>query len=135
MKTKIPELSTGELQKFIFTFSGIVALIFGLIVPMIFEAGFSWWPWVISSFFVAWGVFLPSSVRPFYRIWMKFGLVMNFLVNRVVLGIVFFCVLVPFGFVFKLRKVDFLKRKWKGGVDSYREDSDNPDPSHMERPF
>lgn len=77
----------------------------------------------------------PNSVQPFYRLWMRFGFVMNFIMTRIVLGIVFYLMIFPFGLVFRLRRRDFLHRKWDHELESYRVKSRVGSPTDMEKPF
>mgnify|MGYP001190582491 FL=1 len=135
MPHAISELDSQGLRHFALIFALIISGVFGLIVPLISGRGFLWFPWVIGGIFVAWGLLAPASVRPFYRLWMHFGLIMNAIISRVVLGIVFYLIVVPFGLVLRFRGLDPLKRKWDPTAPSYRVASDKQDPKHMERPF
>ena len=135
MNHKIPELDARGLRNFALTFAGVVAGLFGLILPLVIDARISWTPWVIALVVALWGLIAPSSVRPFYRLWMLFGRVMGAITSRVVLSIVFYLLVLPFGLVLRARGKDPLHRKWDHSAKSYRVNSENPDPSHMERPF
>ena len=135
MSQDIPELDAEGLRRFALIFALIVTGVFGVVVPLAAGLGFVWLPWLIGAVFVAWGLLAPASVRPFYRLWMRFGLIMNAIISRVVLGIVFYLIVTPFGLVFRLRGLDPLKRKWDPAAASYRVVSDAQDPAHMERPF
>ena len=135
MSQDIPELDAEGLRRFALIFALIVTGVFGVVVPLAAGLGFVWLPWLIGAVFVAWGLLAPASARPFYRLWMRFGLIMNAIISRVVLGIVFYLIVTPFGLVFRLRGLDPLKRKWDSTALSYRVVSDNQDPKHMERPF
>jgi len=135
MIQEIPELDHKGLRQFALIFAAIVVTIFGIVIPLWAGHGFLWIPWVIGGIFTLWGLAAPSTVRPFYRLWMRFGMVMSVIVNRVVLGVVFYLILLPFGLVFRVRGIDPLRRKWDPKLSSYRVASDDPDPKHMERPF
>ena len=135
MSHVIPELDSRGLRQFALIFALIISGVFGLIVPLISGRDFPSIPWVIGGILVAWGLLAPASVRPFYRLWMRFGLIMNAIISRVVLGIVFYLIVVPFGLVFRLRGLDLLKRNWDRTTPSYRVVSDKQAPNHMERPF
>jgi len=135
MSQVIPELDHRGLRQFALIFAAIVVTVFGIVIPLLAGHGFVWIPWAIGGVFATWGLLAPATVRPFYRLWMRFGMVMSAIVNRVVLGIVFYLILLPFGLVFRARGVDPLKRKWDPDVPSYRVISDDQDPKHMERPF
>lgn len=135
MNHKIPELDPRGLRNFALTFAGVVAGLFGLILPLVIDLRISWTPCVIALAVALWGLIAPSSVRPFYRLWMQFGRVMGVITSRVVLGIVFYLLVLPFSLVLRARGKDPLHRKWDHSAKSYRVNSENPDPSHMERPF
>ena len=91
-----------ELSSFFGFFTGIGQII-GLILPWLFDLGWPLAPWAIAIVFFVWGLVAPNTLRSFYRLWMRFGFVMNFLVTRIVLGVVFFIGLLPYGLVFRLR--------------------------------
>ena len=135
MLQEIPELDAKGLRRFALIFALIVIGSFGVILPLASERGFFFLPWLIGGVFIAWGVLAPTSVRPFYRLWMRFGLLMNAIITRVVLGIVFYLMVLPFGIILRIRGSDPLKRRWDPAAVSYRVISDVQDPSQMERPF
>ena len=135
MSQEIPELDPKGLRQFAFIFAVIVVTVFGIAIPLLAGYGFVWIPWAIGGIFTLWGLAAPSTVRPFYRLWMRFGMVMSAIVNRIVLGVVFYLILLPFGLVFRIRGIDLLRRKWDPKLESYRVISDDQDPKHMERPF
>ena len=135
MSQDIPELDAEGLRRFALIFALIVTGVFGVVVPLAAGLGFVWLPWLIGAVFVAWGLLAPASVRPFYRLWMRFGLLMNAIITRVVLGIVFYLIVLPFGIILRIRGSDPLKRQWDPAAVSYRVISDVQDPSQMERPF
>lgn len=135
MSQDIPELDAEGLRRFALIFALIVTGVFGVVVPLAAGLEFVWLPWLIGAVFVAWGLLAPASVRPFYRLWMRFGLVMNTIVSCIVLGVVFYLVVLPYGIVLHLRGIDPLKRKWDRAAITYRVASDTQDSSHMERPF
>lgn len=135
IKREIPELDSKALRQFALIFAAIVVVVFGIVIPLLTGNGFIWIPWAIGGVFVMWGLSAPATVRPFYRLWMRFGMLMGAIVNRVVLGIVFYLILLPFGLVFRIRGIDPLRRKWDLKLESYRVISDDQDPKHMNRPF
>ena len=135
MNHKFPELDARGLRNFALTFAGVVAGLFGLILPLVIGARISWIPWMIALIVALWGLSAPSSVRPFYYHWMQLGRVMGITTSRVMLSIVFYLLVLPFSLVLRMRGKDPLRRKWDHSAKSYRINSQNSDPSHMERPF
>ena len=116
-------------------FAAVVASLFGLILPWLLKQDWPSEPWGIAEAFFTWGLIAPSTVRPFYRLWMRFGFVMNVITTRIILGMVFYVVIFPFGLAFRLRGKDLLHRKWDHELQSYRVKSRVVSPTDMERPF
>ena len=57
-------------------------------------------------------IFIPALSRKIHDLWMKFAEVLGFVMNKVILGIVFFIFLVPVAFLSKLfRKNPFKVKK------------------------
>ena len=136
MSREIPELDRKGLRNFAWMFAAVVTILFGLILPWLLKRDWPWEPWVIAVAFFAWGLIAPSTVRPFYRLWMLFGFVMNAIVTRIVLGVVFYVVILPFGLAFRVRGRDLLHRKWDHELQSYRvKRSVVASPKDMEKPF
>jgi predicted membrane protein len=131
----IPELDTQGLRKFGLTFAAIIACLFGLALPWLFGFAYPAWPWVVAAVFVLWGLLAPDTLNPFYRLWMRFGLLLNAVMSRVVLGIMFFGIITPVGLIMRAVGHDPLARKREADVTSYRTVSRPRSPSHMERPF
>ncbi len=135
MKSEIPELDESGLRRFALLFALIIVVIFGGLFPFLRGSGFVPAPWVIGIFFAVWALIAPRTVRPFYRLWMRFGFFMSAIMNRLILGIVFYLIILPFGIILRIRGLDPLKRKLDREVKSYRAISDQDRPDHMRRPF
>jgi hypothetical protein len=54
------------------------------------------------------GLVLPAAVRPIYTAWMVAAFPIGWTVSRAVLGVVFFLVITPIGWTFKLMGRDLL---------------------------
>ena len=135
MSREIPELDRIGLRNFSWIFAAVIAGIFGLILPWLLKQDLPWEPWVIMAVFFVWGLAAPSTVRPFYRLWMRFGFVINAIVTRIVLGAVFYVAILPIGLFFRLRGKDTWNQKWDHGLQSYRVKSSVVSPTDMEKPF
>ena len=135
MSREIPELNQKGLRNFAWMFAAVVASLFGLILPWLLDLDWPWEPWVIAIVFFAWGLVAPNTLRPFYRLWMRFGFVMNAIMTRIVLGVVFYAVLLPYGLVFRLARKDPMHRTWEHQLSSYLVKSRKTSARHMEKPF
>jgi hypothetical protein len=131
----IPELDAHGLRQFALVTSGIVAVLFGLALPLLFGFRSPLWPWLLCGVLVLWGWLAPASLRPVYVGWMRFGLFMNRIVTPVVLGFVFFCVITPVALFMKMIRRDPMARSLDENTDSYRVRSTRSPREKMERPY
>lgn len=123
-----------QLREFGFVTGAILVGLFGLLLPWIFTHAMPRWPWIIAVLLIVWALVHAKSLIYVYRPWLKFGAIMGFLNSRIILGIVFFLIVTPVGWVIRL----FGKRLLEKTVDdsqSYRVTSDKPDNKHMENPY
>lgn len=74
-------------------------------------------------------------MRPVYRGWMRFGLLLNRVTTPLGLGIVFYLVVFPIGFIMRLTGWDAMTRRLDDSVESYRVASAKPKRENAERPF
>jgi hypothetical protein len=131
----IPELDARGLRRFALTTGAIVAVLFGLALPALFAFRYPIWPWVLAAVLIAWGLIAPASLDPVYRGWMRFGLLLNRIVSPIVLGIVFFAVITPLGWLMRLFGRDPLAQGKDAEPDCFRVRSQARDPKHLERPY
>ncbi len=131
----IPELDRRGLRQFALSTGGIVAVLFGLFFPWILDVGFPVWPWVVAALLATWGLAAPASLRPVYRGWMRFGLLLNRIVTPVILGILFFVIITPTSAIMRLFRRDTMARSFDVKAETYRVPSAKRPKSHMERPF
>ena len=135
MSREIPELDKKGLRNFAWMFAAVVVSLFGLTLPWLLNRNWPWEPWAIAIIFFSWGLVAPNSLRPFYRLWIRFGFVMNFIMSRVVLAFVFYVLIFPYGLMFRLGGKDPMRRKIESESSSYRIESHKTSAKHMERPF
>ncbi len=132
---EIPELDRKGLRDFGLVTGGIFVALFGLFFPWVLELSFPTWPWVLGGILAIWGLAAPATLRPIYRVWMKFGLLLSKITTPIVLGIVFFLVIFPTGLVMRSFGRDPMKRQIDSEVTSYRVPSNKQPKETMERPF
>ena len=129
------KLTIKELREFGFLTGGIIAGLFGLILPLIKGHSLPMIPWIIAIVLAGLALFLPKSLDPIYRFWMKIGLYVGWLESRIVLSIVFFIILTPMALIMKLFNRDTMARKFDFQVESYRVSSKIYPSSSMEKPY
>jgi hypothetical protein len=122
-------------RKFGLTTGAIVMLLFGVAIPWFFDRGYPAWPWIIGGALGFCALLAPVGLRPVYAGWMKFGQLMNWINTRLILGIVFFGVLLPVGLIMRLFGRDPMRRGRDSEASTYRVKSDNDSTDNVERPF
>jgi len=134
----IPELDWKGLRKFGLTTGAILIVLFGLTLPWLRDRPIPLWPWCIAAVLTFWAIVAPSSLTVVYRPWMKAGLLLGWLNTRIILGLVFWIIVMPLGLILRLLKEKKVGRII-GGLDSsartYWHVPTNNQPTSMEKPF
>ncbi|MBM4196604.1 MAG: sxtJ [Gammaproteobacteria bacterium] len=134
---EIKELDAKGLREFGLTTGGIVAALFGVFFPWVFDIPFErWpgWPWIVAAVLGSWGLVAPKTLRPVYIGWMKFGLLLGRITTPIIMGLVFYIVLTPMGLVRRFVSRDPMARQFDESA-SYRVASAKPPPKSLEKPF
>jgi len=124
-----------ELRNFSLITGSLIPVIFGLLLPWIFDRSFPVWPWPVGGVLVFIGLVLPMALKPVYLVWMTIGHYLGWINSRIILSIMFYCIILPVGWFRRLLGKDSMARSMKEQVSSYRVLSSNPDKKHVERPF
>ena len=130
----IPELDKKGLREFGLVTGAIVAVLFGLFFPWVLDLPIPPWPWVIAGVLAAMGLVIPMALRPIYKVWMRFGLLMSKVMTPLVLSIVFYIVITPVGLIRRALRKDSLARKYSSD-ESYRVPSKKAPPENLEKPY
>jgi hypothetical protein len=132
---EITPIDRKGLREFGLLTGAIVAGLFGLFFPWLLERAIPLWPWIVAAVLGGWGLIAPQSLRPVYHGWMKFGLLLSKITTPIILGVVYFGVMLPIGLLMRLRGKDPMARKFDTGAKSYRVTSHNAPKENVERPF
>ena len=135
MQNDIPALDKKGLRDFGLLTGAIFIVLFGLIIPFVIGAKVSLWPYVIGGILIFWGLVLPRSLNPVYMLWMKFGIVIGWVMNRVVLFVFFYLILFPVSMIMKMIGRDPMNRKFDQTIHSYRVITKQRDSLHMQKPY
>ena len=135
MSSTTDTMNKADYRKFGLLSSAIVMVLFGLAIPWLFSLNFPRWPWIFAALLGSWALLLPATLQPVYIAWMKFGDIMNWVNTRIILGIVFYGMILPFGLVMRLFGNDPMKRKLDDSASSYRVISQNDTKDNVERPY
>jgi len=131
----IPELDRKGLRAFGLTTGAIVAVLFGLFFPWLLARPIPYWPWAIAGILGVWGLAAPTTLRPVYRVWMRFGLLLSKVTTPLILGLVFFLVILPMGWLKRIFGQDAMRRRFDAGAASYRIVSKASPAENLKRPF
>ncbi|MBO8240533.1 hypothetical protein HA152_07430 [Prochlorococcus marinus XMU1412] len=108
MKEKI---SKKTLRDFGLLVSFGFPLFIGFLFPLITGHNFRIWTLWITILSFTLGLFSPKLLYFPYKIWMKLGFILGWINSRIILGLVFFSVLLPISLIMKVFKYDPLKIK------------------------
>jgi len=117
---EIPVLNRKELRDFALVTGGILAVLFGLLFPWLLGQSIPVWPWLIAGVLGTWGLVAPMTLQPVYRTWMKLGLLLSKVTTPIILGGVFFGLILPMGLVMRLFGRDPMARHFDDTAPSYR---------------
>jgi len=73
-------------------------------------------------------IIIPRWLRPLNRLWMKLAAFLHAIVSPVVLAVLYFLILTPFGFVRRLAGRDTMQRRFDPRIDSYWISREPPGP-------
>jgi len=131
----IPELDRRGLREFGLVTGGMVAALFGLLLPWLFGFSFPKWPWLVFAVLSIWSIAAPDSLKPVHYWWMRFALRLSKITTPIILGVVFYTMFVSFGLVMRIAGRDPMRRSLDDSLDSYRVQSKKTDVSSLEKPF
>ena len=72
----------------------------------------------IGLIFMGLGIIIPAALKPIYKIWMSFAIIIGWVMTRVILSVLFYLIISTIGIFARLVGKDFLNLKSKNN-DSY----------------
>jgi hypothetical protein len=135
MNSVEPKNRRSELRSFGLTLGSLTALVFGLVLPWLFERQYPAWPWVVAGVLISVALIAPLVLRPVFSAWITIGHWLGWINTRIILGLMFFTVFFLVGLVLKFMGKDPMARKFDETATSYRVPSQARRKDHMERPF
>ena len=113
-------ISDNQLREFGLITGFGIPLIFGWIIPLFGGNEFKMWKIWVGIILVIIALVRPILLLHPYKIWMKLGHILGFINSRIIIGLIFFLVLLPIAFIMKLFNYDPLKNK-RNENKTYRE--------------
>jgi hypothetical protein len=128
------EMTKEQLRNFGLLTSALLILFFVLLIPWIWDLSLPVWPWVVGGILSTVALVYPNSLKPVYSVWMRFAELLGWVNTRIILGLIFYVIIMPFGLVMRLFN-DPMHRKVENDADSYRKISKSPNSHNLEKPF
>ena len=127
MKFSDIELPSNKKFGFFFTFVfAILAFYFLFIDSILWAQALA----ILAVFFLLITVIIPQVLLPLNKLWMRLGLLLGMIVSPIVLGIIFFGLVAPYGVVMRMFGRDELRLKftkksshWISRSESIKSDS------------
>lgn len=135
MQQQIPELDRKGLREFGLVTGALIAGLFGLFFPWLLEVAMPRWPWASGGLLAVWALIAPHTLRPVYKVWMRFALILSRITTPIILGLVYGLVITPTAFIMRIIGRDSMARRFDDKASSYRVKSSKSPKDQMERPF
>ena len=87
--------------------------------PLLNEGPLKIWSIIIAIIFLILGLINSKLLTPLNILWSKFGMFLGSIVSPIVMGIVFFLVITPTGFIMRMMNRDLLNKKYDNKKKSY----------------
>jgi len=89
-----------------------IVFLFISIYPLLSDGSLRLWSLVISILFLILGMMNSRILSPLNKVWFKFGIFLGRIISPIIMGIIFFLVVTPIGYLMRLFKKDVLNLKF-----------------------
>ena len=107
MKNEI-KISTNKNFGLVFFFVFLIISLY----PLINDGSIRRWSLIICIIFLILGLLNSKYLTPLNKLWFKFGILLGKIISPIIMGVIFFFVVTPTGFLMKLFKKDLLNLKY-----------------------
>ena len=111
------KVSAGSPRKFGLTVGAILCAL--AVVPMLHGQPARLWLLVPGAILVLLGAAAPAVLTPLNGLWFRFGLLLGRVTNPLVMGVLFFAVMVPIGWMLRRSGKDLLRLQRDPAAESY----------------
>ena len=134
-KTSSPR-SNKKLRDFGLLTGAILAILFGVLLPWLFDHSIPIWPWVVATILSFSALLQPYFLRPIYKVCMTIGQALGWVNTRIILCVLFYIIFLPVGLFMKLIGRDPMARKLnRAEKTSYRISSHAKNIEQMKEPY
>lgn len=130
-----PEANKRNLRQFGLVAGPLVIAIFGVLLPWLHGGSLPMVPWVIGVVLVALALLVPMALKPIYLIWIRIGFVLGWINTRLILGLVFYGLMMPMGLFMRARRWDPMRQTHDPQQPSYRVLSTAKAIQSLEKPY
>ena len=124
-----------QLRNFGFLFAGMLALVFGFVLPYFFEYSRPDWPLIIATVLIFCSLTFPRGLIIIKKPWMRLAKVLGKVNSFIILGLIFYAMITPYAFVLKMLRKKPIKSRVFRQTESYWIKSQVRDKSQMEAPY
>ena len=121
------------------SFGGLFVVVFAALATWTWARGGSWYvAWAaLAALTLVVTLAAPQRLTPLNRLWMRFAALLHRVVSPVVLGVMFFALVTPFGVIRRLAGRDPMARRFEPGASTYwiERRPPGPDPKTMTQQF
>ena len=120
------------------SFGFVIAAFLAIVAGVRAWDGHGWIGWIIAALpFAFLAIVAPNLLRPLNRVWVKFGLLLHYIVSPIVLGFLFYLVITPVGLLMRLVGKRPLNLHFDESSPSYwiKRHPPGPDPKTMKNQF
>ena len=111
------KIKMGSNQSFGLVFFAVFLII--AMWPLLKGGGIINFALYISIIFLLLGLLKSNLLTPLNKLWFKFGLLLGSFISPIVMGIVFFLVVSPTGFIMRIFRKDLMRKKNNKEIKSY----------------
>lgn len=133
--TSTAPVDRKQLREFGLVFAAGLVVMFGLLLPWLAERPWPVWPWAAAAGFLALALIFPPALKPLNALWLRIGHVLGWINTRIILGVVYFAIILPAGLLLRALHKDPMHREFDASAASYRVTSKSAPNQQMERPF
>ena len=123
----------SELRTFGIGLAVLIAVLFGLLFPWVFDYSWPFWPWVTGAIVMVISFSAPAALSPVRRGLLKVGEPLGRLNSVILLSMVYFLLVCPMGLIMRLFGKDPIPKAFEPNAQTYRKKSDPP--TSLEVPF
>ena len=102
-------------------FGIVFAVVFSVIAlwPLLPGNTPHWWALAVAAVFGGLALAWPLVLAPLNRLWLRFGLLLNSITNPLLMGLLFYGIITPFGLIMRLLGKDLLRLRFDPSAESY----------------